>query len=52
MSEGLQRLSELGVAEIGDLVIGISVDEVSTLPKDLAVDLIVIGHLHGVRVTS
>jgi nucleotide-binding universal stress UspA family protein len=47
LSEGLQRLSELGIAATGHLVAGNPIDEISKLAEDLAVDLIILGHHHG-----
>jgi nucleotide-binding universal stress UspA family protein len=47
LSEGLQRLSELGIAATGHVVAGNLVDEISKLAEDLAVELITIAHHHG-----
>ncbi|MDR5759467.1 universal stress protein [Caballeronia sp. LZ035] len=47
LSEGVKRLSDLGISATGHCVVGNPVDGISKFADELAVDLIVIGHHHN-----
>jgi nucleotide-binding universal stress UspA family protein len=46
LQEGLRRLSEMGRAAKGEVVVGDAVDEVSRHAAKIGADLIVLGHKH------
>jgi len=46
LQEGLRRLSEMGRAAKGEVVVGDAVDEVSRHASKIGADLIVLGHKH------
>jgi len=46
LQEGLRRLSEMGRAAKGEVIVGDAVDEVSRHAAKIGADLIVLGHKH------
>lgn len=46
LEDGLRRLSELGAAVRGEIVVGDAVAEITTHAKSIGADLIVVGHKH------
>jgi nucleotide-binding universal stress UspA family protein len=46
LEDGLRRLSESGHAVRGQVLVGDAVDEIARHAKDIAADLIVVGHKH------
>jgi nucleotide-binding universal stress UspA family protein len=46
LQEGLRRLSEMGRAAKGEVVVGDAVDEISRHAAKIGADLIVLGHKH------
>jgi len=46
LADGLKRLSEAGHAATGEVLVGDSVEQISSYAKQIGADLIVVGHRH------
>jgi len=46
LADGLKRLSEAGHAASGEVLVGDSVEQISSYAKQIGADLIVVGHRH------
>ena len=46
LADGLRRLSEAGHAASGEVLVGDSVEQISSYAKQIGADLIVVGHRH------